>query len=122
MNKDFQAYYRCPDNIARIEVSGELSPDSGFFEYGQDTVCYGQLVDGSLSQHLPHTLCDASEAVRFDGDGLHLPFDLSQVIENLRCEHYYLNGRFSIRKIVGTSILRKFYYLFRPLLPVSIRK
>lgn len=49
---------------------------------------------------------------------VHLPFDLKEVVDNLRCE-LYANG---VASSAATAMLARAYYLVRPLLPVFVRK
>jgi hypothetical protein len=53
-------------------------------------------------------------------DGIELPFDVEEVIENLRRERYTAHFREEGR--VLNEILRKTYYFIRPLLGVSVRR
>jgi hypothetical protein len=122
MNRVLLDYFRCPDDFADIDVNGSLSSEQGFFRFGHDTICFGQCSGASPSQDLTHNLPDVAQSVNFDGDRVRLPFDFSQVIDNLRYEHYYVNSRPTLEKITGGSVSRKIYYLLRPMLPVSVRK
>jgi hypothetical protein len=114
-------YFRCPEDFAEIEVDGPVFSDSGYFRFGQD-ICYGQYSGGQLSKHLTHGLSDAYKDVRIEGTSLYLPFDLTQIVENLRRERYQLNSWHSLEKITGGRASRAVYYLLRPILPISVRK
>lgn len=122
MDRTLQEYYRCPDQFGDFVVSKDLSVEEGFFRFGGDTICYGQYAGSSPSKHLTHGLPDATRAAEFDGYQLHLPFDFSQVINNLRHERYQLNSSRVFEKITGGTASRKIYYLLRPILPVWVRK
>ncbi|MGA8406720.1 MAG: hypothetical protein WB680_06040 [Candidatus Acidiferrales bacterium] len=65
---------------------------------------------------------DASKAVLRDGTTLQLPFDFSDVIENLRLEHYRQKMVPSREVFAASEPVRKLYYLFREFLPVSVRR
>ena len=39
-------YYRCPESFANVELKGRLSDDTGYFRFGQDTICYGHSASG----------------------------------------------------------------------------
>jgi hypothetical protein len=122
MNRAFLDYFRCPEQFAEVGVCGALSEDSGFFRFGDSAICFGQSAGGRPSKQLTHTLPDVSQAVGFEGGRLCLPFDLFQVVENLRYERYSLNSRHSFQRITWGRASRAMYYLVRPLLPVPVRK
>src|ERR1700677_3598592 len=98
-------YFRCPDDFAEIGVNGRLSSDSGYFQFGQD-ICYGQYSGGQPSKHLTFGLCDGSQDVKIEGACLYLPFDFTQVVDNLRSERYQLNSWHSLEKITGGKTSR----------------
>src|SRR5262249_1743678 len=81
-------YYRCPQEFVRLVLAGELSPDAGYFQFGPGTVCYGQTSSGSRAGAPVGGLFDALTAVRTEGGVVRVPFDPSQVIDNLRLERY----------------------------------
>ena len=64
-------------------------------------------------------LHDALHDTTIDGNTIHLPFDLKQVVENLRYELY--SGEHTNGNGLKTQALTKAYYLIRPLLPVGVR-
>src|SRR5437660_10392688 len=119
VNSAFLDYYRCPENFADLILSRDLSANRGFFQFGRDAICYGQSSRGSLAKRATDELYDTETDVVADQNTLRLPFNPSEIVANLRCERYVssCNGGG-----VRGSILRKSYYLVRPLLPVSVRK
>ncbi len=121
MDNTLLDYFRCPEDFAEVEVNGLVSPDSGYFQFGQD-ICYGQYSGGLLSKHLVQGLSDASQSVKIEGTRLYLPFNLDQIVDNLRNERYQLSSWVSLEKITGGNLSRAIYYLLRPILPVSVRK
>jgi hypothetical protein len=121
MDQTLLEYFRCPEDFAQIEVNGPLSSDPGYFQFGPD-ICYGQYSGSLPSKYLVHGLPDASQAVRIESKRLHLPFDLDQIVDNLRNERYELNSWHSLEKITAGKFTRAVYYLLRPILPVSVRK
>jgi hypothetical protein len=121
MDNALLGYFLCPEDFAEVEVYGRLSSDSGYFKFGQD-ICYGQCSGGLPSKHLVHGLYDASQAVRIEGKRLYLPFDLTQIVENLRSERYLPNSEQSLERITGETLSRSIYYLLRPILPIAVRK
>ena len=121
MDNSLLDYFRCPEDFAEVEVNGLVSQDSGYFQFGQD-ICYGQYSGGLLSKHLVQGLSDASQSVKIEGTRLYLPFNLDQIVDNLRNERYQLSSWVSLEKITGGNLSRAIYYLLRPILPVSVRK
>ena len=119
VNSAFLDYYRCPENFADLILSRDLSANRGFFQFGRDAICYGQSSRGSLAKRATDELYDTETDVVADQNTLRLPFNPSEIVANLRYERYVssCNGGG-----VRGSILRKSYYLVRPLLPVSVRK
>ena len=53
-----------------------------------------------------------------DGSSVNLPFDLKEVVDNLRCELYSQGFASS----AAAKMLARAYYLLRPLFPISVRK
>lgn len=122
MQKAFLEFYRCPENLINLALAGEPSPEPGYFNFGQDTVCYGRSFLQSPSKVGKNGLCDLLTQVTWDGSQLVLPFDPSQIIDNLRCERYVADGHVGELGIRSSAILQKAYYVFRPWLGVSVRK
>jgi hypothetical protein len=116
MPATFVEYYRCPEDVGSLDANGTPSSDEGYFRF-DDVVCYGR--------------CNGATPSRAVGDGTHnfplepatgngiagLPFQLSEVVTNLRQERYLAN-----RRSTDGDIVRRLYYLARPLLPVPVRK
>jgi hypothetical protein len=111
-------YYRCPDEYLKFAQSGTLSSSTGYFQFGKETTCYGSYVGRAPATHAPgeqwNALCD----IEFKDGTVYLPFDPSEVVNNLRFETYAADwrGKFPM------SALARMYYFLRPLLPVHIRK
>ncbi|MGH9433962.1 MAG: DUF354 domain-containing protein, partial [Terriglobia bacterium] len=113
-------YYRCPVNLLRFAEARPTSRYPGYFRLGQDTICYGRLSSGGAAKSPGGDLDDALESVRIEAPGLYVPFDANEVIENLRRERYVAHFREESR--FPNEIVRKAYYVLRPLLPVPARK
>ena len=122
LNRALLDYFRCPEHSASFELGGELSMAAGFFQFGRDTICYGRCSSAPLASQLTNGLHDAAQDVKCEGRWVHLPFDLSQIIDNLRRERYIANSRASWKKSLAGRASRKAYYFLRPILPVSVRK
>ena len=118
-NSAFLDYYRCPESLADFTLTGEPSPGSGYFQFGSQAICYGRCSQGSVTEHANGDLYDAEKDVVADSNTLRLPFNPSEVLANLRHERYRSSSRGAG---LGSPVLRKAYYLVRPLLPVSVRK
>ena len=114
-------YFRCVDTLAALEVQEGLSPAPGYFAFG-GIVCFGRLATGQPSGQAGPCLEDAMGKVDCGADGVRLPFDLSDVVTNLRREQYTLNGYGVLERLMAASPAERIYYLLRPALNVGIRK
>jgi hypothetical protein len=114
------AYYRCQDTCANFGLNGPLSNDSGFFRWGTDTVCYGRSTSGSLAACSDANLYDTQADVALLESCAHLPFDPSEIIENLLRERY--SAHFRESGSFANELMRRTYYSLRPYLTVPIRK
>lgn len=116
MNSCVSDYYRCPPHYLKLAQRGALPEQSGYFRFGPDAICYGRYT-GETVNAFTTTLRDALSETVIEGGTTHLPFDLTEVIENLRGERYVgasQNGR-------TRSALSKVYYALRPMLSFGIR-
>jgi hypothetical protein len=109
--------YRCADAFLDFRLGGALPPDSGYFQFGLETTCYGRSLTCARQGQLGPALCSMLPEVSFDGTQLVLPFDPNEVIDNLRLERYP-DGRFGGYE----SRLKSIYYRFRPLTNLPLRK
>jgi hypothetical protein len=110
-------HYRFPAAlIPHFRACPDLDQAAGFFRFGP-ALCYGQAL-GQTQQELEGPLFDAARHVQSKDSGIVLPFDLEQVIDNLRYERYV---RPSARRWLESPWIKKTYYRFRPLLPISVR-
>ena len=121
MNTALVDHYRCPGNFANIKLKGQLSDDAGYFRFGQNTICYGHSASGFRASWVENDLYDTLGDVTIDGSSVLLPFDPTDVIDNLRLERYtkhYSHNAFNLWK----QSLRRTYYFLRPLMHLRIRK
>ena len=109
--------YRCPAGFLDFRLSGELSSDSGFFQFGPATTCYGRFVKNSHQAQSSYPLSDMLSSVASDGTQIVLPFDPTEVIDNLRLERYP-SGQFGEYE----NALKRIYYRLRPLTNRALRK
>jgi hypothetical protein len=114
-------HYRCPDSFADFALTASLSEDTGYFRFGQDTICYGQTASGFRASRADAVLYDVLNDVTTQGSSLVLPFDPADVIDNLRLERYASGFRPSALNPWKQS-LRSAYYFLRPWMHVNVRK
>jgi len=112
------SYYRCPKEYLEFAQIGPLSANSGYFQFGEEAICYGNYAGREPAAHPPGTLLNAFQDVELRNGTVYLPFDPSQVVENLRRETYSSDWRHKM----PVSALARIYYFLRPLLPVHVRK
>jgi len=115
-------YYKCPEGLAQFDLMGELSKEQGYFQFGPGTLCYGRCHGGRPVTHAAGSLFDASQAVEISQGVVRLPFDLSEVVNNLRRERYMADGESSQTLLILKTATRDLYYWLRPWLPVPVRK
>ena len=119
MNDYVTQYYRCPDRYISFALAGPLSQENGYFRFGSEGSCYGQLARGTPSPTPNGKLHDViNDAVTENGTTC-LQFDVTQVVDNFRLELYLKNTRHN--ESILTSISNEIYYLIRPLLPGGVR-
>jgi hypothetical protein len=120
MNHYFLEYFRCAEDLADFRITGKLSNDAGFFHCGTDTICYGRTSRGSVGERPDHAIYDVWGDISVEDSKVILPFDPSEIAENLLRERYvtdFLNPAwFSTRLALGI------YYLLRPYLTSPIRQ
>ena len=110
-------FYRYPEGLVRLGLSEGLSENDGYFRFGPDTVCYGRsrLGDGELNPAAP--LRDVWRDASVSEGCIRLPFNPSEIIDNLRLERY------PHRQLAGwESFLKRLYYLARPMTGRSARQ
>lgn len=118
MDDSLAQYFRCPDRYLRFSYKGSLSAGNGYFRVGKSAVCFGRYAGHGTAESSTGELRDALHDVEFKDGTAYLPFDPSQVADNLRHELYTSDWR----KTQPMSALSKMYYLIRPLLPVGVRR
>jgi hypothetical protein len=108
-------YFRCPESFLDFVLAEKPSPDTGYFRFGTNATCYGRFCRENRDPHDQTSRYDALDNVVIRDGKVNLPFDPAEVIDNLRLERY-VDSRWS------SEILRRIYYLFRPLTTLPIRK
>jgi peptidoglycan/xylan/chitin deacetylase (PgdA/CDA1 family) len=122
MNEPVIGFYRCPESLVNLDLAGQLSSELGYFSFGDGAVCFGRCSVGSPTRAVGSDLRDLSQHVTSDGSSLHLPFDPSEIVDNLRLERYATGEYARKRAILSSEAIRRVYYFFRPVLSVSVRK
>ncbi len=122
MNQFLSDYYRLPEELFGHVLTAKPSGETGFFRFGSQAICYGQCGLGVAPRVEDAWLYDVLNRVHLDGSDVHLPFDISQVIENLRRERYVRSLVPGREKLVTREWMLKTYYFVRELLPVSVRR
>jgi hypothetical protein len=118
MNSSFLDYYLCPEEFARFRLSAKLGEAPGFFRFGRGITCFGRnsrAGAGTSRGDVP----DVSPLLQVQGNEIGLPFEVDEVIENLRRERYVANEP---QPTPPEKLVRRAYYVARPFLPVGVRK
>jgi hypothetical protein len=120
MNTALLDFYLCPEQFVDFEISGRLSPEAGYFRFGQNT-CYSRSASGYRASRPDPTLYDVLNDVTVHESNLSLPFDPDEVIDNLRLERYAnRNGKGAMTG--WERSLKAIYYFLRPFMRVKHRK
>jgi hypothetical protein len=117
-------YYRIPrDLLGGVSpTANSASRDIGFFHFGAENICYGRSQSGVSADIAGVGEFDASQEVRRNGTTIQLPFDFTEVVENLRRERYRQSMNPGSEKFATNETVRKVYYLIRECLPVPARR
>lgn len=118
MNQAFVDYFRCPEsfvNLAPFE-NQTSSMKEGYFKFGSDAICYGK--SPLAAENMATQLSDALASAQIDGTVCRLPFNPTEVADNLRLERYQEKGDSSFAK----KVIRGVYYALRPTFPVAFRR
>lgn len=111
-------HYRLPEPYQGLTERQNCSGPEGFFQFGQDTVCFGSCATISPAASFGQNLPDILPQVVNSASPSALPFDPDSIIENLLMERYPTgHSRFESK-----ARIRAIYYTLRPMLPVSVRK
>jgi hypothetical protein len=118
MQDSFVEYYRCPQQYSVFTAKGALSSQSGYFRFG-DELLYGQCSGVAPAMSAGMSPPDVSAVVTVEDGRVCVPFDVNQVVGNLRSETYIATGRDHFPSI---KPIRDFYYALRPFMPLALRK
>ena len=117
----FVDYFRCPETFGVLRTAQKSSAKPGYFAFG-DAVAFGCLCRDGVSASPRGHLHDASREVTFSAEGLCLPFDINEVVTNLRQERYRLPAGNYLGRMTATRAIQRLYYFMRPALRVEIRR
>jgi hypothetical protein len=118
MNDSFLDYFKCPEHYIVMSPIGPFSAAKGFFRLGPHDTYYGRFCEGNGSPG--GTVSDILLDVQFEQGTVYLPFDVDEVVNNLRCELYPSSAR--DERSMARAVVTAMYYWVRPLLPVKVRK
>lgn len=108
--------FRCPESFLNLTPKGQLSEDEGFFQFS-GTVCYGRSSAGRRRARIGPALYDVAKDIILHESEVCLPFDPTEIIENLRLERYP-----GTQDSWSRTRLRELYYSLRPIIPLAVRK
>lgn len=122
MMRAFLDHTKCPPSGVEGITCSPGTGQEGFFRLG-DLRLYGRTEPGRTSP-LYHDDLTRLDSFVSRGDGsMSLPFNPTELIDNLRLEKYVAAVSSEISYIANnTSTLRRLYYALRPLFPVPVRR
>jgi hypothetical protein len=112
-------HFRCPQGLLQLRATGSFESGEGRFFLGPDIACFGKWRSTEQGGDLPASP-DLLSEVNVSGPILELPFDPTEVIDNLRLERYTESLGQNIVK--SRRLLKETYYVLRPFLGLTIRK
>jgi hypothetical protein len=107
--------YRCPESFLKFRLQEQLAERAGFFQFGSGITCYGRSSSGMGARRATPLLHDVLSDVAVENSEVLLPFDPTEVINNLLCERY-VSSATRIRRLAKGA-----YYALRPLLSQGMR-
>ena len=115
MHNAFFDRFRCPTHVAEL-FRGDLDGPPGFFRFGGD-ICFGRHRLGiNPTLDTSSIIVDALPATTVTGKEVVLPFEPTEVINNLRMERYA-----RARDMFASPLKQRAYYAVRPLIPTELR-
>ena len=124
MNPTLLDYYRFPPELLPPEIGAGHSPSGvpGFFRFGGENICYGQCQTGVAADLKGSEKFDGLKGVAREGGTIQLPFDFTEIIENLRRERYREKSLYGSKLHAESVTARAAYYFIRDHLPASFRR
>lgn len=114
--KAVREHFRCPQEFLDFRIASRLSREAGYFQFGPETIGYGRCVNGAHQQQPGSSLGDLLPHVSARKAPVVLPFDPTEVIDNLRLERYPCS-----RMGKSEKALKSVYYQLRPLTNRALR-
>ncbi|MGA7300488.1 MAG: hypothetical protein WBX10_09280 [Candidatus Sulfotelmatobacter sp.] len=121
MNSALLDFYLCPEHFVNFEFAGKLSDEAGYFRCGQNATCFGRSVSGYRRNRPDVPLYDTLADIGLHNGEPVLPFDPTEVIDNLRLERYANPDGRGLWSGCERR-LKEIYYLLRPFMGVSVRR
>jgi len=115
--KQLDEYYRLANPWVRFSCKKDASVNTGFFTFGDGAICFGKCSSLPVSRSSKRPLPDALPHACLSKNEVHLPFNLDEVVCNLRHERYTHESAGFLRRLV-----RDAYYFLRPSMAVRFRK
>jgi len=122
MSNIFSEYYRTPLVSPAVDPGAGRENGAGFFRFGADVVCYGECSSGVAADVQASADFYASKAMVIAYSEIHLPFDISKIIDNLRRERYVKQLDSGRKGFTQHALTRQVFYSVRELLPVLMRR
>jgi len=114
--------YRCPEAVRQNVFNRRGCPrKAATFAWAAILSVTVDFVTPLRRQPPAIGLPDLLDQVRMDHSDVQLPFDVTQVVDNLTCERYLTNAQGTSSGGSPNPLLSKLYYSVRPLLPTSLR-
>jgi len=118
----FIEYTKCPPSFLENVTCSSGFGAERFFRFG-DLQLYGRTSEVLTSPDLPEKLPRIDATTSHEDPATALPFDPSEIIDNLRLEKYVSAANAEIPYIANSrAISRRVYYALRPLFPVHFRR
>lgn len=112
-------HFRCSEGFFDLSLSAPLSSENGYFRFGPNAICYGRSFAQQRGVRPDSLLYDLLGDIKVDGSRLGLPFDPTEIIDNLRLERYANNSG------IGNTLenfARRLYYHLRPITTLRMRE
>jgi peptidoglycan/xylan/chitin deacetylase (PgdA/CDA1 family) len=121
-HRAFIDHMKCPQVFAELVDCSGTDAVEGFFRLG-DLRLYGRINGGQVRPSYASDLPRVDDLVVRKGGTIRLPFNPTEIIENLRLERYVdaVSGE-TTHVADNKSLVRKIYYSLRPLFPVPFRR
>ena len=114
------AYFRSSLDV-ELAAGIDLSAQPGFFMFS-GAMCFGRVAGAVPAAEVSSSLPDVTGLAQVTPGRVTLPFDLDEIVTNLREERYQAAAAGRASRLTETGLARRAYYFLRPILPVSVRK